>query len=85
MLGVGIGYIFIGLVPFITKKLKGHLKEEVAKTYKGFLYCGIAILILYGIGFLLSLDNVYQTTLAVLPVLVFVPSIMFYIKKTFDI
>ena len=79
MLGVGIGYIIIGLVPYFVKKANGHLEAEVAKIYKYFLYCGISIIILYCTGYFFY--NSYQSIIAVLPVLIFALLIVRYVNR----
>ena len=81
MIGVGIGYLIMGLVPAVVKKLNGRLHKSTAVVHTGFLYCGIAILVLYGLGFLLSLDAVYRTALAVLPILAAAPMLLVYLNK----
>lgn len=79
MLGVGIGYIIIGLVPYFVKKVKGQLEAEVAKIYKYFLYCGISIIFLYCMGYFFY--NGYKSIVAVLPVLIFALLLVRYINR----
>ncbi|MBG9730818.1 hypothetical protein ABD87_15110 [Lysinibacillus sphaericus] len=83
MLGVGISYIIIGLVPFFVKKVNGQLEAEVAKIYKYFLYCGISIIFLYYMGYFFY--NGYQSFIAVFPVLFFAMLFLRYIRRTFNV
>lgn len=79
MIGVGIGFILNGLVPIFVKKLKGEMKVEVVKIHRGFMYCGVAILILYSIGYFF--DKTYQIIISVLPVMVFALYMLRYINN----
>lgn len=83
MWSAGIVYIFLGLMPYWTKRLGLTLNPQSLNIFRLLGWCGVAVLLLSIAG--IFLDEPLRTTLAVSPVLIFGVVVLIYMKKAFPL